>query len=328
MKMNKIFAAALAGVLCLGVFSGCSQKAEMKKIGVMQIMEHPSLNTIRDSFTAQMEKLGYIDGENCEIEYQSAQGEPTNCNSIAQSFEGDKKDVIVAIATTTAQAAATVSDKIPVVFSAVTDPIAAGLVDSLESTGKNITGTSDAIQVDMILDLALKLTPDIKKLGYIYNSGEANSVSCLEKVKAYAETHGIEIVESAITNTSEVQQAAQVLVTKVDAVFTPNDNTVAVAMNALADAANKAKIPVYVGADSMVNDGGFATIGINYENLGVETANMADQILSGKKKASEISVMVFDSDLYTYINKATAEAIGVTIPDDVAGGERTVFFGE
>lgn len=326
MRMKKILSAVLAGTLCLTAFAGCSNGNDEGKvrIGVLQIVQHPSLNTIRDSFTARMEELGYVNGENCIIEYQDAQNEPTMANSIVQSFKGDKKDIIVAIATPTAQAAATASDTIPVVFSAVTDPVLAGLVDSLESTGKNITGTSDAIQVEQILDFGMKLTPGIRKLGYLYNAGEPNSVSCLEKVKAYCEANNIELVETAISTSSEVQQASQVLASKVDAIFSPNDNTVATAMNALADAAKKAGIPVYVGADSMVKDGGFATFGIDYDELGKETANMVDSILKGEKKASEIPVKVFDTDLYMYINTETAAAIGVTIPDDILNSDRTI----
>lgn len=345
MKLKKIMSGILSGILCLGMLSACGTSedttsgegtaegetssaasaadGEKVKIGVIQIMEHQSLNTIRDAFTAQMEELGYIDGETAEFEYQSAQGEVTTANSIIQSFESDEKDIIVAIATPTAQAAATVSDKIPVVFSAVTDPIAAGLVDSLESTGKNITGTSDALQIDLILDFAQKLTP-IKKLGYLYNPGEANSVSCLEEVMAYCEENGIEVVEKTVTNSSEVQQAAQVMFEEVDAGFSPNDNTIASAMAAVSEAAKEAKKPMFVGADSMVMDGGFATLGIDYTDLGKETANMAAQILSGEKTASEIPVKVFDTDLHQYINKTTADAIGITIPDEILNDELTV----
>lgn len=153
-------------------------------------------------------------------------------------------------------------------------------------------------------------------------------MAVLEQVKEYCLDKGIEVVEKAITNTSEVQQASQVLVEQVDAVFTPNDNTITVAMDALANAAIEAKIPVYVGADSMVESGGFATIGIDYHDLGVVTADMANQILKGEKKASEIPVKVFDTNLNIYINKKTAQAIGVEIPDDVASNEKTVFVGE
>jgi putative ABC transport system substrate-binding protein len=310
--MKKALAILLCAVFALSMFTGCNQKTETVKIGVVQLMDHPSLDTIRDSFTAQMKELGYVDGENCEIEYKSAGNDPTTQNSIAQSFAADKKDVVVAITTPTAQAVAGVIGEIPMVFSAVSYPIEAGLVESLEKPGGTITGTSDEIQVELILDLALKYDPDMKKLGVIYNAGEANSVTNLAKAQAYCDAHEIELITTTVANTNEVQAAAQSLCSKVDAIFAPNDNTVATAMPALADAAIKAKVPVYTGADSMVNDGGFATIGINYENLGKETANMVDQILKGTK-AGDIPVKVFKEDLEEIYNEETAAQLGITI---------------
>ena len=329
-NMTKFLSVLTASILSVSLISyfgdngGSSQSGEeMKKIGVVQIMEHKSLDTIRDSFTEQMETLGYKDGENCSIEYQSAQGDQSTLNSIIQGFQGDEVDVIVAIATPTAQAAASAAQNIPVVFSAVTDPVATGLVSDMDHPDKNITGTSDAVQVEKILDLALQLTPDIKTLGFLYNAGEANSESNLQKAKAYAEEHGLTIVEGVATNTSEVQQAAQVLAEQVDAIFAPNDNTIASAMAAVAEATKEAKVPVYTGADSMVSDGGFATIGIDYTELGHETANMVDAILNGTSPA-DIPVKVFEDDLNTYINETTAAAIGVTVPDEILNGENVV----
>ncbi|MEG2597684.1 MAG: ABC transporter substrate-binding protein, partial [Oscillospiraceae bacterium] len=243
--------------------------------------------------------------------------------SIVQGFQGDKVDAIVAIATPTAQAAASAAKEIPVVFSAVTDPVAAGLVTDLNKPDKNITGTSDAVQVEMILDFALKMNPQMKTLGVIYNIAEANSESNIARAKAFAEKNGLQFEEAVATNSSEVQQAAQVLCEKSDAIFAPNDNTIAPAMNVLAAAAKKAKVPVYVGADSMVADGGFATIGINYVDLGKETANMVDAILKGKTPA-EIPVKVFDDNLSTYINTTTAAEIGMTISDEILNSKTTV----
>lgn len=327
--MKKLLCIVLVLLLIVGTIGGCKKKEDEKvKIGVIQIVEHPSLNTIRDSFAAQMKELGYVDGKNSEFEFVDAQNEMTTALAIIKEFEADEKDIIIAITTPAAQAAAPLSEKIPVVFAAVTDPIVAGLVDSLESTGRNITGTSDALDIEKILNLAITLTPGIKKLGYIYNTGEANSISCLEEVKEYAEEHNIEVIEAAITNSSELQQASQVLVEKVDAIFTPNDNTVALGMQVLANVAREAKIPVYVGADSMVADGGFATVGIEYTDLGRETALMAAKILDGVMKASDIPVKVFNEDLSTYINTVTAEAIGVTIPEEIMNNDKTIVFGE
>lgn len=334
MKKKKILAVLLACMCVFMLCASCKNEDSDKNgkgektytIGIIQIMEHASLNTIRDAIVTRLGELGYKDGDNCKIDCQQANGEVSNVASILQSFEGEDCDVIIAITTPCAQAAAPYSEKIPVVFSAVTDPVAADIVESLESTGGNITGTSDAIDVNKILDLALTVTPDIKTLGYLYNSGEANSVSCLEKVKTYCKDKNITVKEAAVSNSSEVQLAAESLCADADAIFSPNDNTIAGAMGVVAQVANSAKIPVYVGADSMVKDGGLGTVGIEYTDLGIETANMADSILKGEKKASEIPVKVFNEDLSTYINTSTAKEIGITIPDSILNGQKTITF--
>lgn len=307
--------------------AGCSgdstdQSGEADKqsftIGVAQIVDHTSLNTIRDAFKEEMIKLGYPESS---MDFQNAANDISNLNSIMQKFDGDKKDIIVAIATPTAQAAANYAKQRPVVFSAVSDPIQAGLLTSMEKPDKGITGTSDEIQVDQILDLALKLHPDMKTLGFLYNPGEANSVSNLAKVKTYCEAKNITLVESAVTTISDVQTNAQVLLTKVDAVFVPNDNTVASAMSALAGEAQKAKVPVYVGADSMVMDGGFATVGIDYVQLGKETARMTDAILSGKKP-EELPVVEFKTNLNIYINEKVMQELGISLPDEIKNSDQ------
>jgi putative tryptophan/tyrosine transport system substrate-binding protein len=331
MKMKKIIALCLS-LMMIFLVSACgvddkkSDNADTVTIGIVQIMEHASLNTIRDAIVDELKELGYVDGENCKIDCQQANGEASNVASILQSFEGEGADIIIAITTPCAQAAAPYSEKIPVVFSAVTDPVAAEIVDSLESTGGNITGTSDALDITQILDFALTVTPDIENLGYLYNSGEANSVACLEKVKNYCESKNIVVKEAAVTNTSEVQLACENLCGDVDAIFSPNDNTIAGAMSVVAQVANEAKIPVYVGADSMVKDGGLGTVGIEYTDLGKETARMAVSILKGDKVASEIPVKVFVEDLSIYVNTTTAKEIGVTIPDAILTGNKTITF--
>lgn len=329
MKMKKILALILSAVMILSLCacgkeeSADGEKKEIK-IGIVQIMEHASLNTIRDAVVNRLKELGY-DGENVTIDCQQANGEASNVTSILQSFEGEGCDIIVAITTPCAQLATPYSEKIPVVFSAVTDPVAAGIVDSLESTGGNITGTSDALDIDKILDFATQIK-EIETLGYLYNSGEANSVACLEKVKEYCSSKGIDVKEMAVTNSSEVKMAAESLCEDVDAIFSPNDNTIAGTMNVVAEVANSKKVPIFVGADSMVKDGGFGTVGIEYTDLGIETANMVDSILKGDKKASEIPVKVFNEDLSTYINKTTADEIGIEIPEEILNGEKTIIF--
>lgn len=319
-------------VLLLISLSGCgaTKKApssnatpEKKKIGIVQIVEHPSLNTIRESFIQQLEKEGFKDGENVIIDYQNAQGDQTNLKTICQKFANNKYDLIVAIATPSAQAAVGETKEIPIVFSACTDPLGSGLVSNMERPGQNVTGTSDAVSAEKIMELAKRITPNIKTIGALYNSSETNSISVINNLKEYARKNGMKVVEATVTNSSEVQQATNSLVGKVDAIFSPIDNTVASAMPVVAQVANKAKIPVYVGADSMVRDGGLATYGINYKVLGRETARMAAEILNGKK-AGDIPVRTI-SDVDIYINKDTAKAIGITIPEDVLREAAQVF---
>lgn len=295
-----------------------------KRIGIVQIVEHPSLNTIRESFINELAELGFKDGENIEIDYQNAQNDQTNLKTICQKFVNSKYDLIVAIATPSAQAAAGETRDIPVLFSACTDPVGSGLVESMEKPGGNVTGTSDAVSAQQIMELAKRITPDIKTIGALYNSSETNSIAVINELKEYAKDNGLTVVEATVTNSSEVQQAAQSLADKADAIFSPIDNTVASAMPVVAQVANKAKKPVYVGADSMVKDGGLATCGINYIELGKETAEMAAEILNGKKPA-DMPVRTM-SDMEIYINKATADEIGITIPEDILKEAAEVFW--
>lgn len=303
--------------------SNSSSGKDTKKIGIVQIVEHPSLNTIRESFVKQLENKGFKDGENISIDYQNAQDDQSNLKAICQKFVNGKYDLIVAIATPSAQAAVGETKSIPVLFSACTDPVGAGLVENMEKPGKNVTGTSDAVSAEQIMKLAKRITPDIKTIGALYKSGEPNSVSVIEDLKEYAKKNGLTVVEATVTNSSEVQQAAQSLVGKADAIFSPIDNTVASAMPVVTQVANKAKKPVYVGADSMVKDGGLATYGINYPVLGRETADMAVEILNGKK-AGDIPVKIM-TDMDIYVNADTAKAIGITIPDGVLKEAAQIF---
>ncbi len=285
--------------------STTTNNGEEINVGIMQISEHPSLDEIRAAIETELKNSGL----NINIDYQNAQNDYTNLTSIADKFVGDQKDMIIAIATPTAQAAQAATSDIPIVYAAVTDPISAGL------DGENITGTSDAIPVDKIFELMNNLTPGVKNLGMVYNTGEANSLAVIEDAKDYCDLNGITVVESTITNSSELAQAAQNLVGKVDAIFTPIDNTVAEAMPVLADVAKENKIPIYTGADSLVKDGGFATVGVNYTNLGTETGKIAVEVLNGKVP-SEIPYKVLD-DLNVVINETTAEACGIEIPEDI-----------
>lgn len=334
MMNGRIFLSAMLVSLLIAMLAltGCGKSNEaetagtedMVKIGIIQMVEHPSLDTIRESCIEELKALGYEDGVNIVIDYQNGQGDPTNLKTISQQFVANEYDLIIAITTMAAQAAVSETTEIPIIFSACTAPIEAGLVADLEQPGGNVTGTSDLVSAEQIMGLAQQITPGIKTIGALYNAGETNSLAVIDDLKEYANANGLTVVDATVTNSSEVQQAVTSLVDKVDAVFSPIDNTVATAMPVVAKTANEAKLPVYVSADSMVNDGGLATYGINYTVLGQETAKMVAQVLEGTNPG-EIPVMTM-SDMNIYINQQTADAIGVTIPKDLA--EKAIFLPE
>lgn len=322
--MKKLFAVLLSALMLLAMAACAADNnggsagpaapgGRMVTVGLIQLMEHPSLDEIRAAITARLEEKAVESGLEIEVNYQNAQGDTSTINTICQQFVANKVDVIVAIATPAAQgaAAAVENSGIPVIFSAVTDPVAAGLVEKLDAPGGNITGTSDAIPVEKIFTLAAELTPEVKSYGLIYNTSEDNSLSVIAEVKTCLDGKGIPYTEGAVTTSADVQTSARNLLNQCDAVFAPIDNTVASAMAVLADEAIQAKKPVYVAADSMVKDGGLATVGVNYTNLGTQTADMVLKVLTGTP-AGQIPVEVL-RDNAIVINGNTARAIGVDV---------------
>ena len=331
--MKKIISLLLIMLMLLTLVTGCQTKTETAedkektnttaetapvennekiKIGIIQPVEHPSLNEIREYIIIGLEELGLKD--KVEITYKDAQGDPSNINTIISQYVGENMDVIVPIATGVAQSAAAATKDIPIVFAAVSYPVEAGLVKELDKTEGNITGVSDAIGINEIFDLAMTLTPNVKTFGFVYNSGEVNSVAAIEKAKEYCDAKGLNYVDATITTSGDLLQAAQSLVGKVDAIFTPTDNTVASAMPVLAAEAIKAKIPVYVGADSMVADGGFATVGVDYKVLGKQVAAMIKRIIDGEEI---INNPIETLNQYTkIINTTTSKEIGVEVSEE------------
>lgn len=318
MKISKLFKLAAVSALTITMITGCGgqNNEDLKEVAIIQYVEHTSLDTIKKAFDKQMGELGYKQGENINYTFKNAQGDSNTAPSIIQGFQSGKKDCVVAIATPVAMSAAVMAKNTPVVFAAVTDPISAGLTSSLEKPDKNITGTSDEIQVEKILEKALEINPELKTLGVIYNKAEVNSVTNIEKAKSFCDKNNISLVEGTITAVNEVQSAIDVLASKSDAIFAPNDNMVASAMDMVSTACAKAKVPLYVGADSMVQDGGFLSVGINYDDLGKETANMVDKILKGEK-VENIPVKIFKDDLSIYVNKKILSELGITLPDSI-----------
>ena len=305
-----------------GTSKGTSGK-NIKTIGIVQIVEHPSLNTIRETIVKSLDKKGFKEGTNITIDYQNAQGDQTNLKNISQKFVGNKYDLIIAISTPATQVVAAETSEIPIVFSGVTDPISAGLVKNLDKPGKNITGTSDMVSVEKNMELAKSITPNIKTVGFLYNSGETSSQAVIKELRKYVKMNNINLVEGAVTNTSEVQQVTESLVGKVDAIFATTDNTIASSMPVVSQIMIKAKKPIYTSADSMVKAGGLAGCGINYTVLGEETADIAAEVLKGKNPG-DIPVRIM-KDMNIYVNRNTANKIGVTIPDSILKDAAEVF---
>lgn len=326
--VKRVLTTALVLIMSVVFFTGCGDSGQDTKtddtfkVGILQLTEHPSLNTIRESIIEGLAEEGYIDGENLTIEYKNGQNDMTNMKTIAQTFVSGGCDVIVTIATPAAQAVLSETTEIPIIFAAVTDPVDAGLVSDMQTPGGNVSGTSDEVSAEAIMELAKEITPEFKTIGALYSAGEDNSDSVIAGLLDYAEKNGYKVVESTVTNTGEVQQAAQYLADKADIVYSPIDNTIASAMAVATDVFNNAKIPFYVSADSMVQDGGLATYGIDYTVLGKETAKMVADVLEGADTATMPVVKM--SDMQVYINTTAAAAIGVEIPQSVL--ERATIF--
>ena len=319
--MKKLTAILLSLAMAVSM-AACSsapagEESGMVKVGILQLIEHNALDSAREGFVQALADNGYIEGENLEIDYQNAQGDPSNLSTMSERFVNNNSDMVLAIATGAAQSIASKTTDIPVLFTAVTDPVDAGLVSSNENPGGNVTGTNDMSPIAQQLDLMLKLKPETKTVGLLYNSSEDNSVLQIEIAKEALKERNIEWVEQTVTNSSDVQQAAQSVVPKVDALYLPTDNVIASAMPIVAQVANDAKIPVICGEENMVIGGGLATLGLNYYNLGYQTGEMAVRIL---KDGADISTMPVESqtDFNYLINGETAQAIGMEIPADLA----------
>lgn len=298
---------------------GNKEEASEKKavtIGINQLVEHPSLDAAREGFKKAFTDNGYKEGENVTFDYQNAQGEQATATSIANKFASDKVDLILAIATPAAQATAQAVTDIPVLFTAVTEPKEAGLVDSWEAPGANVTGTSDLNPVEEQMKLVQEIKPDAKKVGIVYSSGEVNSEVQVDIAKETAEALGLELELVAISNKSEVLQAAETLAKKVDAFYVPTDNTVVDALEAMIQVAEREKIPMIVGEGDSVERGGLATWGIDYEQLGYQTGEMALKILEQGEDPAKMPVETM-KEIKLIINKGAAERMGIELPQEI-----------
>jgi putative ABC transport system substrate-binding protein len=323
MKKQLLLAAAV--VMAAACLFGCGKADSSKdtasdagktyKVGLVQYVDDASLNQIQQAIQteldAQAEELGVtFDYEDYTF---NGQADQSTLNQIMADLVADEVDIIIPIATPTAVVAqsATEDNQIPVIFSAVSDPVAAGLVEDLSKPGANVTGVSDALNTEAIMNLIVTANKDVKKLGLLYDKSQDSSKNPIQEAKDFCEKNNIEVVEKTGTTNDEISLAADALVAAgVDAVFTPTDNTVMVAELAIYEKFTSAKIPHYCGADSFALNGAFCGYGVNYEELGTETAKIAVDVLVNGKKPSEIAVKTLDNGIAT-INTETAEAIGV-----------------
>ena len=324
-KKIKAVVLGLTAVCVAGVIAGCggaknaadgSGDHKNVKVGIVQLVEHNALDAANKGFVDGLKERGYEEGKNLSIDRQNAQADQSNLQNISQRFVSAKMDLICAIATPAAQTVANATKEIPIVGTAITDYVGSKLVASNEAPKGNVTGTSDMNPVKEQIDLLLKLCPNTKTIGTIYCSSEVNSEVQVKAMKEYAESKGLKVEVATISTVNDIQQAAQSLVGQVDVFYEPTDNIIASAMPTLAAITDPAKKPIICGEPNMVKAGGFATYGIDYYKLGVQTGYMAADILDGKSKPATMPIEMA-KDLKVTINKKSAAALGITIPEDV-----------
>ncbi|WP_353191870.1 ABC transporter substrate-binding protein [Pandoraea pnomenusa] len=289
--------------------------AQTKSVAVLAIVEHPALDAIRDGARDELKAEGYEAGKNLKWEYQSAQGNVGTAAQIARKFVGDKPDAIIGIATPTAQAVAAATKTVPLVYSGVTDPVAAQLVKSWEPSGTNVTGVSDRLPLDKQVALIKRVVPNAKRVGMVYNPGEANSVVVVNELKKLLPAAGMTLVEAAAPRTVDISSAASSLAGKVDVIYTNTDNNVVSAYESLVKVANDRKIPLVASDTDSVKRGAIAALGINYYDLGRQTGKVVVRILKGEKPGAIASQT--SSNLELFVNPGAAEKQGVKLSDDL-----------
>lgn len=315
--VRKLLAPLLVvGILLTSLISLHQLKADKKKdvfrIGISQFITHQSLDATREGFVDELAKQGYIEGKNIEIDLQNAQGEQRNLKTISQQL-AESSDVVLAIATPSAQSLANTTQTTPVIFSAVTDPVSAKLVESREHPGGNVTGTSDQSSdaISTQINLIKKVLPKAKTIGILYTQSEPNSVVQKDEAKRLLEEKGFAVVEKTILDSNNVKAAAESLMTEVDMVFVPTDNIISSTMETVKQVSIKHKVPVFGGSTEMIAVGGLYNYGTNYEELGRQTARMLIRVLKGEKPENIAVELPEKLELHT--NKEMADALGIDI---------------
>lgn len=319
-RFTKVAATLSVGALAL---VGCSNDGDgpgdsTYSIGINQLVQHPALDSATEGFKSAFEDAGV----NVDWQEQNANGEQSTALNIAQQFATANLDMVLAVATPAAQATVQNVTDIPVLFTAVTDPVSAELIDSMEEPGANVTGTSDAAPIEEQLDLLKELVPDAKRIGIVYASGEVNSQVQVDEAREAAEPRDLEIVTQTVTNVTEIPQAVEAI-GDVDAFYVPTDNMVVSGIASLVQAAEASQTPVIAAEAGTVEGGAVATIGIDYEALGRQTGEMALRIL--RDGADPATMPVETAEAFTYmVNEEAARRQGVTIPEAILNEAETV----
>ncbi|WP_270312331.1 tryptophan ABC transporter substrate-binding protein [Vagococcus fluvialis] len=293
-----------------------NEKAKLPTIGVLQFVSHPALDDIYKGMVDSLAKEGFKDGETANIVFQNGQADQSKLTSMSQHLINEKSNILVGIATPAAQALANQTQEIPIVLGAISDPKSAGLVEDNNHPGGNITGVSDQSPVEAQLELVKEILPSSKKMGILYSSAEDNSAYQAEKITTEAKKSGFDVKSYPVPSTNEISQMMQVMSKEVDFVYLPTDNTMANAMQTIVDVANQYKIPVIPSVDTMVEQGGLATVGINQYELGVKTGEMVASILKGESKPATTPIYTFDSgDII--INQKQADFLNISINQSI-----------
>ena len=315
--VRKLLAPLLVvGILLTSLISLHQLKADKKKdvfrIGISQFITHQSLDATREGFVDELAKQGYVEGKNIEIDLQNAQGEQRNLKTISQQL-AESSDVVLAIATPSAQSLTNTTQTTPVIFSAVTDPVSAKLVESREHPGGNVTGTSDQSSdaISTQINLIKKVLPKAKTIGILYTQSEPNSVVQKDEAKRLLEEKGFSVVEKTILDSNNVKAAAESLMAEVDMVFVPTDNIISSTMGTVKQVSIKHKVPVFGGSTEMIAVGGLYNYGTNYEELGRQTARMLIRVLKGEKPENIAVELPEKLELHT--NQEMADALGIDI---------------
>ena len=314
MQIKKLMAGlSLAGLLLLG---GCSNDkkadndSDVKHVGVLQVVQHPSLDKAYKGFKKGLKEEGYVEGKNLKIDYQNAQNNQDNLKSMSEKLVNEKSDLMLGIATPAAQSLANASQDIPIVVTAVTDLKAAKLVKSDAKPGKNVTGTTDMVSIERQIKLLLSIVPKAKTIGIMYNAGESNSKIQADLATAVLKKAGVKVLIKTANSTNDVQQVTETLASRVDGIFVPTDNTFDSAADVVGKVVKEKKVPLVASSVDQVKTGGLASIGIDYELLGEQTGKMAAKILAGKAKPADMPVEKAH-DMKLVVNKKMAKALGI-----------------